>query len=288
MRFDLSFLRRGMKSGRPSVAKPVMLAALALAALPLAGCASTSTSLPAAPRLFTQAYGVKPGAAETLYVVVHGDGTRTAIDTTPFVQALAAAEPDAAIIRLLRPGFSDGLGNSSPGTRGTNGDDEYTSERINTVADTIAALRVRYRRARIVAIGEAGGAVFVANLAGLRPGVIDGMVLVSCPCALPEWRRYMARRDPANPRWREAKVISLDPLQTAGGIPSTLRAALLVGGKDDVVPARFARAYAEALSLRGIATDFRILPDRQPPVLDDPQVIEAARRLAAALPRRTR
>ncbi len=225
---------------------------LILLPLVLAGCATTSAS-PPAPGLFTQ--------------------------------SLLASEPDSAVVRLLRPGYSDGRGGQSPGTRGASSTDNYSAERIAAVGDTIAALRQRYRRARVVAIGEAGGAIVIANLAGLRPALLDGIVLVSCPCALPEWRRYIATREPDAPRWRE-KLVSLDPLQTAGGIQPGLRAAILIGGADTRVPARFSRSYAEALSLRGIATDFRILPDRTAPVLDDPQVIEAARRLAASLPRR--
>jgi pimeloyl-ACP methyl ester carboxylesterase len=261
---------------------------LSLLLLPLliAGCAADRASTPSSPKLFTQGFGAKPSAAPTLYVVVHGDGARTKVDTSDFARTLAAAEPGSAVVRLLRPGYSDGAGGQSPGTRGTSSTDDYSAERIAAVGDAIAALRTRYRRARVVAIGEAGGAIVVANLAGLRPGLVDGIVLVSCPCALPEWRKFIAAREPNEPRWKE-KLVSLDPLQTAGGIQPGLRAAILIGGADTRVPARFSRSYAEALSLRGIATDFRIIPDRTAPVLEDPQVIEATRRLAAALPRRT-
>lgn len=266
-------------------------AGLLLFPLLLAGCSATTPraapeAAPVKPALFTEPLGEAKRDAETLFVVVHGDGKGgTAIDLKPFGQALATAAPGSAVVRVLRPGFDDGAGNQSPGDRGDGIGDNYTSDRIALVGDTIAALRTRYRRARVVAIGEGGGAAIVANLAGLRPNLLDGMVLVSCPCALPEWRRYMAGREkPADP-WR-GKVESLDPLQTAGGIAPDLRAALVSGADDQAVPARFARSYAEALTLRGIATDFRILPKRGSNILDDPQVIEAARRLAAALPRK--
>lgn len=259
---------------------------LILLPLLIAGCAAGERpAAPTAPKLFTQGYGASPRAAPTLYVVIHGNGRRSKIDTSDFAKALAAAEPKSAVVRLLRPGYEDGVGGQSPGTRGSSSTDDFSADRIAAVGDAIAALRQRYRRARVVAVGEAGGAVVIANLAGLRPGLIDGVVLVSCPCALPEWRAYRAKREPDEPRWRE-KLVSLDPLQTAGGIQPGLRAALLVGGADTDVPARFSRSYAEALSLRGIATDFRIIPGRADPVLNDPQVIEATRRLAAALPAR--
>lgn len=266
-------------------------AGLVLLPLLMAGCSASKMGAvadapPPAPPLFTETLGDAKRDAETLFVVVHGDGKGgTAIDLRPFSQSLATAAPGSAVVRILRPGFADGAGNQSPGVQGEGTGDNYTGDRIATVAETIAALRQRHRRARVVAIGEGGGAAIIANLAGLRPDLLDGMVLVSCPCALPEWRRYMAGREKPPEPWR-AKVDSLDPLQTAGGIAPDLRAALLSGGDDQKVPARFARTYAEALSLRGIATDFRILPARGSNILDDPQVIEAARRLAAALPRK--
>lgn len=268
---------------------PVRFGLLLLPVLLAACTARTSPeAAPPAPPLFTEQLGEAPRDAGTLFVIVHGDGVGgTAIDISGFAKSLAAAEPESAVVRLLRPGYADESGNQSPGERGTGIGDDYTPERIALVGDTITALRARYRRAHVVAIGEGGGAAVVANLAGLRPGLIDGMVLVSCPCALPEWRRYMAGRETPAQAWRD-KVGSLDPLQTAGGIAPDLRAALLSGGEDQAVPAKFARSYAEALSLRGIATDFRILPKGGSHILDDPQVIEATRRLASALPRNQR
>lgn len=237
-----------------------------------------------APVLAVQSYGETSRSAETLFVVVHGDTVAgTPADSAGFATALAAAAPDSAVATVLRPGYSDPAGNVSPGTRGRGVGDDYTADRIAAVGDTIAALRARYRRARIVAIGDGGGAAIVANLAGLRPGLLDGMVLVSCPCALPEWRRHMASRVKPPALWKE-KVDSLDPLQTAGGVAPALRAAILTGAKDMSALPRFSRSYAEGLSLRGIATDFRILPDKGANILNDPQVIEASRRLAAALP----
>ncbi len=255
-----------------------LLCALALS---LTGCATTAVAPPA---LFTQSFGARPQDAGTLYVVVHSDGVRAKTDLTPFAKALAAADPGSAVVRVVRPGYTDEAGNASPGTRGTGSGDNYTRERVMAVGDAIAALRQRYRKARVVAIGEGGGAVVVANLAGIRSGLLDGMVLVSCACALPEWRRYRAKAEPDNPRWQEP-VTSLDPLQTAGGIAPETRVAILVGAEDTAIPPRFSRAYAEALSLRGIPTDFRIIPGRTTTVIDAPDVIEATRRLSAALPR---
>jgi acetyl esterase/lipase len=64
-----------------------------------------------------------------------------------------------------------------------------------------------------------------------------------------------------------------------------LRAAVLVGADDRITPVKFSRAYAEALTLRGIATDYRIVPGKGHDLLNDPEVLAATQRLAAALPR---
>jgi pimeloyl-ACP methyl ester carboxylesterase len=132
-----------------------------------------------------------------------------------------------------------------------------------------------------VLVGEGGGAALAANLAGLKPGAVDAVVLVGCPCALPEWRSHMGKRT-GRPGWR-APVASLDPLKSAGGVPSQTRVAVLVGSADPVTPPRLSRAYAEALALRGIATDYRILPGKGHDLLNDPEVLTVTAGLAARL-----
>ena len=60
---------------------------------------------PVAPKLFTQGYGAAPRSAPTLYVVLHGNGRRSKIDTSDFAKALAAVEPGSAVVHpgLRRP-----------------------------------------------------------------------------------------------------------------------------------------------------------------------------------------
>ena len=247
---------------------------LALLPLLLAGCTASQPDL--RPRLHAETYGPRRGTdVRTLIVVLHGDETP---NHYRFAKAAAQLIPGAAAIAILRPGYADEAGHSSPGESGAAGDN-YTPDRIAAVGDAIARLRARYPRAQTIVVGDAGGAAMAANLAGVRPSLIDGMVLVGCPCTLGEWRRHMNRASPAI-------AASLDPLKTAGGIQPALRAAVLVGADDKVTPIAFSRAYAEALTLRGIATDYRILPGRGHGLLDDPEVLAATQRLAAALPKK--
>jgi pimeloyl-ACP methyl ester carboxylesterase len=230
-----------------------------------------------APGLYTETFGDAPGPeARTLIVVIHADGEPSHYE---FAKAAARAVPQSAAVAVLRPGYADRTGHISPGERGTDTGDNFTADRITAVGDSIAALRARYPNARTILVGDAGGAVIAANLAGTRPNLLDGIVLVSCPCTLPEWRARMQKQNAA---WGSA-VTSLDPLKTSGGILPSLRAAVLVGADDKVTPIPFSRAYAEALTLRGIATDYRIVPGKGHQLLDDPEVLAATTRLAAAL-----
>lgn len=262
-----------------------MRSSLALLPLLLAGCASTqstqSVQAPVSTALRTVTFGPAAGpSVKTLIVVLHADGQPSHY---AFAEAAARAVPDSAAVAVLRPGYADRTGRSSPGDRGSGIGDSYTADRITAVGDSIADLRARYPNARTILVGDAGGAAIAANLAGTRPALLDGIVLVSCPCTLPEWRQRMQKQDPA---WGAA-VTSLDPLKTSGGVLPTIRAAVLVGADDKVTPISYSRAYAEALTLRGIATDYRIVPGKGHELLDDPEVLAATTRLAAALAKKS-
>lgn len=247
---------------------------LALLPLLLAGCATSQPDLRPAPKLHAETYGPKRGKdVRTLIVVLHGDGVP---NHYRFAGTAARTIPDAAAVAILRPGYADARGRSYPGPSGGTAGGNYTPDRVAAVGDAIAALRSRYPQAQTIVVGDAGGATIAANLAGIRPSLIDGMVLVGCPCNLAEWRQQTSGAGTAN----------LDPLKTAGGIQPGLRAALLVGADDKITPVAFSRAYAEALTLRGVATDYRILPGRGHGLLDDPEVLAATQRLAAALPKK--
>jgi pimeloyl-ACP methyl ester carboxylesterase len=259
---------------------------LALAACtPNGGGGGVRSAAPRAPALFTESFGItQPSRVRTLIVVLHGDARQTP-PSYQYTAArdFAAAVPDSAVVAILRPGYTDATGNTSPGDRGLGNGDNYTRDRIDAIADTIAGLQRRYSRARVIVIGHSGGAAIAANLAGTRSGLVDGVVLASCPCMLDEWRVGMKKRLPQS--GFDVPVKSLDPLQTVGGIPASTRAAILVGTKDESSPPALSRGYAEALALRGIATDFRILPGKGHDILDDPETVAALQRLAASLPR---
>lgn len=257
--------------------------------LALAAAACLATALQAAPvkdppPLAAQRFGEdRASRVRTLVVVLHGDAEASIAPTYSFAQSTAGTLSDSTTIALLRPGYADEKGRKSPGERGSGNGDGYTRERVGEVARSLINLRKRYRRANIILVGEGGGAALAANLVGIYPTLADGVLLASCPCALPEWRRAMARQRPGN--GFDQPVASLDPLQTIGGVPAALRAAVIVTGDDPDGLARYSRTYAEALALRGIAVDFRLLPKaNEDTLLTNPEVTAALQRLASSLP----
>lgn len=255
-----------------------------LALLAIGPALHAAPAAKAPPALEEQRYGeTRASRVRTLAVMLHGDTDASVASTYSFTDATAKALPGSTAIALLRPGYADATGRRSPGERGRANGDGYTRERVGEVARSLIALRKRYRRANIILIGEGGGAALAANLVGIYPTLADGLLLLSCPCALPEWRRAMAKRVPG--QGFDQPVTSLDPLQTIGGFPATIRAAMLVGSEGPVPMPSYSRTYAEALALRGVAVDFRIVPGRSgDTLLTDPEVTTALKRLAASLP----
>ncbi|WP_232318299.1 alpha/beta hydrolase [Sphingomonas sp. TDK1] len=266
-----------------------LLPALAGVAL-LAGCAepvaTTHGASKAEPALNLHArnFGLAtPSDVRTLVVVLHGDGSpETRSDHYRFAESVTENIPGSAAVALLRPGYGDAAGNRSPGQAGLGFGDDYTQQHIDAVAQSLGILRRRFPAARLILVGDSGGAAIAADIAGIRPDLLDAMVLVGCPCALPEWRKGMEKQR-HGAAWA-TPVASLDPLKTAGGVMPSMRAAVLVGLDDKITPPSLSRAYAEALALRGIATDLRIVPGRGHDLLNDPEVLAATTRLATALP----
>lgn len=257
----------------------------------LASCVAPGDKAAPAPAaepapLHTEVYGGSDVNARihTLVIVIHDDaepGTRTS--EKAFAQAAMRVMPETVSATILRPGHRDAEGHASPGDRGNGHGDDLTVDRLAKIGAAVLDLKRRYPRANVILVGDGGGAAVVANLAGLHPDLADAIMLVGCPCALPEWRTHMGART-GDTAWT-LPVTSLDPLKTAGGVSTSLRVVVVVGANDQVTPVKFSRAYVEALTLRGIATDYRIIPGGGHDLLGKPDVAMAAlTHLAARLP----
>lgn len=251
---------------------------IAAAALAL----GTGTAIAQAPlgEPYTRAFGAEsPGAVKTLVFVLHGDA--------PFVKpsyhyafaADAAKLTGVRAIGILRPGYEDKDGNVSPGVRGITTGDNYTPDRVDAIARAIATIEKRYPGARHIVVGHSGGAAIAADLAALHPELVDGVLLVSCPCDLPKWRAFMKKKIPAAPF--DAPVDSYDSIALVPKLSPKLALSMMVGSADDTAPPDLTQAYAAAARARGIAVDLRVLPGKPHDILNEPEVIPALADLIA-------
>lgn len=189
------------------------------------------------------------GPPRTLIVLVGSDAaTRAAYGAAVPGSRVVALDTDAALAALP------------------------TRAQLAAAAKDIRAFKARYHPTHTILVGARSSAALVADLMGTQDRIADAMLLGACPCAGEDTRAPT----PATPQ--EARP--LDPLQTAGGISPRTRAAIVAAASDTVAPPRLSRTYAEALALRGIAVDYRVLPKATQAILTDPETISALRRLA--------
>lgn len=233
-------------------------------------------------------YGSPPpaGSRAVLVVVLHGDAPfENPSYQYAFAKRVATAMPGTIAAALLRPGYADGLGAQSKGTRGLATGDNYTPADVDAIDAAIERLKATYRPARTILVGHSGGAAIAADILARHPGTAHAAFLVGCPCDVPAWRSYMMRRQPA-PVWT-LPVSSLSPVALARDVPAGDRIELVVGQLDDVVPKRFSDEYAAALQGRGVDATVVAAPNLPHNILNEDFVLNrflqfAARSSAAA------
>ncbi|HEX7693494.1 MAG TPA: alpha/beta fold hydrolase [Sphingomonas sp.] len=229
---------------------------------------------------YSRAFGPEaPDQVKTLVFVLHGDAPFAKPSYQYAFAADAAKLPGVRAIGILRPGYEDKDGDVSPGVRGLTTGDNYTPDRVDAIARAIARIEAVYPRAHRILVGHSGGAAIAADLAALRPDLVDGVLLVSCPCDLPKWRAFMKRKIPAAPF--EKPVESYNSIALVPKLRSTLALSMMVGSADDTAPPELTQAYAAAARAHGIAVDLRILPGKPHDILNEPEVIPALATLIA-------
>jgi pimeloyl-ACP methyl ester carboxylesterase len=208
-----------------------------------------------------------------LVVVIHGDAPfRKPSYHYAFAAALAERLPGVPVVGLLRPGFADPYGGRSDGRRGNASGDDYTRAVTLDVASAIKSLRNDYASTSVVLVGHSGGAAISANVAAASPGLIDSLILVSCPCDVPAFRKHMARLQ-WSPFWLWP-TDSESPLDTLNAMTATTRVFAITGEQDPITLVDYARAYTEAAARRGLSATLEILPDRGHEILLDDAVLE--------------
>lgn len=230
--------------------RTVVVAATAVAGLSFGGSASANACDPSDPRqgvmggnlcIAVETVSQSPGAP--LIVILHGDMSSGKPPTYNkwFAQKVAGHVPDATIVAMLRPGYGNGAGKKSEGnTHGRK--DHYTDTNIDAVAGAVRALAAHHMAARAILIGHSGGAATAGVIAGRHPGLLDGAVLISCPCDIKRWR--LERNASSWPA-------SLSPSDYIASIPADTVVLAVTGRNDDNTRPSLAKSFVSDLRKRG-------------------------------------
>lgn len=207
--------------------------------------------------LVIRAYGsYKP---KTMVVWLHGDVTSGGPANYHFSIAKKTISKletnDVLSIAMIRPGYSDGEGRESsagffqkPRRKG----DDYQKWVIFEIADAIENLKRHFRPDKVILIGHSGGAAIAANILGMAPKLIDGSILVSCPCDM----RALYRAQGWN-----ATLTSEDPIERVSSVDENVKVFVLTGDLDVLTLPKFAQSYVDALVQRGIDAKFSLIKD---------------------------
>jgi pimeloyl-ACP methyl ester carboxylesterase len=207
-----------------------------------------------------------------LVVVLHGD--------SPFsdpsyqnaeARRISTEVDDVIAIGLLRPGYTDADGHRSSGIRGRTNGDNYTPADVDAVAAAIQGLTDTDLPARVFIVGHSGGAAIVGDLIARHPGLVNGAVLVSCPCDVPAWRRHMDSVQ-HTPVWG-MPIESLSPMDLVAHVDPHTVVRVVVGTADPVTPPAFSRTYVQRLQAHGVRAQLVELPGAGHEILLDPRVL---------------
>ncbi len=182
-------------------------------------------------------------AHPVLVVILHGD-----LDAAyHYVWAGNAAKQVHGIVAaaLVRPGYTDDVGDTSDGRKGNTTGDNYTPEVLNQLDAAIHQLIAELHPSAVVLMGHSGGAAISADLLAWDKGLAKAALLLSCPCDLPPWRKHMKTLHPS-PLWDEP-ITSVSPIDVVDKISPKVRITLIVGEKDATAPPEFTQEYASAL-----------------------------------------
>jgi pimeloyl-ACP methyl ester carboxylesterase len=218
-------------------------------------------------------------AQPNLVIVLHGDA--------PFnnpgyqysmAKQVASKNKNSIAIGLLRPGYMDPDGNTSDGKRGLTTGDNYTLEIMEAIEDAIGYFKMIYQPANTILVGHSGGAAITADIIALKPGLIDKAVIVSCPCDLGLWRKYMSQQQPNVPQWKDS-VGSISPISVVNKISKNTEVVVITGEKDDVAPTELSTKFYDALKSNGVHSTLIRIPNEGHEILLNDSVFSAIKTL---------
>lgn len=233
-------------------------------------------------KLKAQVYvGPQVSAHPVLVVVLHGDAPFAKPRYQYDFARQAATSGDVVAAAILRPGYTDAVGDTSSGVHGLTTGDNYTRDRIEMIAAAIRGLRDAHSARAVVLVGHSGGAALAADLLALHPELAKVALLVSCPCDLGAWRAHMKALQHGDPIW-DRPVASLSSLDLAPRVPKGDKVRMMVGSADEVAPPDLTQRYAAALAGRGVDVEITQLPGKDHEIFLEPEVQAALKALLAA------
>ena len=114
------------------------------------------------------------GRSPILVVVLHGDlglANVLAINAASKIHGIVVAA-------LVRPGYTDGDGDTSDGVKGNATGDNYTPEVLNQMDAAIRPLKRQFHPSAVVLVGHSGGAAISADLIARDNGLKGGATSV--------------------------------------------------------------------------------------------------------------
>ncbi len=190
-------------------------------------------------------YDKQAGGSPALIVLLHGDASSGGPADYLFEYAEQLAQPGVVSVALLRPGFSDKAGRTSQGDHHGRSD-SYTPANIAAVGSAIEALKKHFQARRTIVVAHSGGAAVAGVLIGKSPSLVQGAVLVSCPCDIARWRK---ERGSAWPR-------SESPSGYVQKVSTSTTVIAITGTKDDNTKPALAQDYVGQLAKRGVPAQF--------------------------------
>ncbi len=105
-------------------------------------------------------------------------------------------------------------------------------------------------------MGHGGGAAITGIIIGRSPKIIQGAILISCPCVVPEWR----------PEWRH----SLSPHEFVSSVDPKTVVLAMAGVRDMDVAPDFSKRYIKMLKTEKVIARCMVSPYLDHNTLQDP------------------
>ena len=188
---------------------------------------------------------------ETLVIVLHGDLSRGGPADYIFPVAKSAASRTVSAVVMMRPGYTgDGRKSTGRPSRSQSRNELYKRSEIDSIGVAISELKSHYGAKQLILVGHSGGALISGVLLGRQPDLVDGVVLIACPCNVPRWRQK---------RGRNPLPLAQSPHKWLKHASAGAKIVAITGSDDRNTFPDLAREYVAAAKARGLDAEFLLV-----------------------------